>query len=116
MDQALLLGGSGDVCAWRRGPQEPGWDIESPHGWMLAAQPRKVSTRSGLRKGERPLNAVLAAFQFQVKARVKSLAFGPIRRAHALSVRLRHRDTRPLRHAPALQLKLRCAEGWALRE
>lgn len=55
-------------------------------------------------------------WKFQVKARVKSLAFGPIRRAHALSVRLRHRDTRPLRHAPALQLKLRCAEGWALRE
>jgi hypothetical protein len=53
---ALLLGGSGDVCLWAGAGAGAGAAV-------LTALPRRESTRAGVAPGERPLNAVLAAFR-----------------------------------------------------
>jgi hypothetical protein len=71
---ALLLGGSGDVNMWVRpgdpSESEPSMNptqgtaaaVEVEEGHILMARPRANGTRAGLGPGERPLNALVAAY------------------------------------------------------
>ena len=63
---AVLLGGSGDVNMWLRPDEEEGGGggggLNVEEGQILMARARAGGTRVTLRAGERPLNALVAAF------------------------------------------------------
>jgi hypothetical protein len=72
VQDALLLGGSGDVNLWVRpdagegqtaeGEEKEGGAVRVTEGDILMAAPRAGGTRVALGPGERPLNALVAAY------------------------------------------------------